>query len=289
MGSLGAMACGSKDRYFQQNNKKLVPEGVEGRVPYKGTHRRDHLSAHGRPARRYGLLRLPNSGRSSAEGPVHPDHGGSACGSPTPTISISPRKLPTTPSVPSKRWSASTVPGPDGGFCRARRAGTRGPRSGWAAMRSSPWAPAGPPGGAGRGRMEALKAQGKQKTAQFRSCSPRSSPFRIPVRCGRPTAFTERAKSTARRPFWARGRARPHVGQAGDIDHLEKFKHFVDGGMEQMELPRSAASAPNSETPLPFEKLVPPSRPYGHDKLYNPIQAAEQEELCPHRREKRSI
>ena len=36
MGSLGAMAHGSKDRYFQQNNKKLVPEGVEGRVPYKG-------------------------------------------------------------------------------------------------------------------------------------------------------------------------------------------------------------------------------------------------------------
>lgn len=36
MGSLGAMARGSKDRYFQQNNKKLVPEGVEGRVPYKG-------------------------------------------------------------------------------------------------------------------------------------------------------------------------------------------------------------------------------------------------------------
>ena len=36
MGSLGAMACGSKDRYFQADNKKLVPEGVEGRVPYKG-------------------------------------------------------------------------------------------------------------------------------------------------------------------------------------------------------------------------------------------------------------
>ncbi len=36
MGSLGAMACGSKDRYFQENAKKLVPEGVEGRVPYKG-------------------------------------------------------------------------------------------------------------------------------------------------------------------------------------------------------------------------------------------------------------
>ncbi len=36
MGSLGAMAKGSKDRYFQQNNQKLVPEGVEGRVPFKG-------------------------------------------------------------------------------------------------------------------------------------------------------------------------------------------------------------------------------------------------------------
>jgi len=37
MGSLAAMESGSKDRYFQQDSKKLVPEGVEGRVPYKGT------------------------------------------------------------------------------------------------------------------------------------------------------------------------------------------------------------------------------------------------------------
>ncbi len=36
MGSIAAMNNGSKDRYFQSNNKKLVPEGVEGRVPYKG-------------------------------------------------------------------------------------------------------------------------------------------------------------------------------------------------------------------------------------------------------------
>lgn len=36
MGSLGAMQEGSKDRYFQEEAKKLVPEGVEGRVPYKG-------------------------------------------------------------------------------------------------------------------------------------------------------------------------------------------------------------------------------------------------------------
>jgi IMP dehydrogenase len=40
MGSLGAMQAGSKDRYFQDvedDIKKLVPEGIEGRVPYSGT------------------------------------------------------------------------------------------------------------------------------------------------------------------------------------------------------------------------------------------------------------
>ena len=37
MGSLAAMNDGSKDRYFQEGQKKLVPEGVEGRVPYKGS------------------------------------------------------------------------------------------------------------------------------------------------------------------------------------------------------------------------------------------------------------
>jgi IMP dehydrogenase len=39
MGSIGAMSAGSKDRYFQEDEyseKKLVPEGVEGRVPFKG-------------------------------------------------------------------------------------------------------------------------------------------------------------------------------------------------------------------------------------------------------------
>src|SRR6185437_3797194 len=39
MGSLGAMKEGSKDRYFQdaEDAKKLVPEGIEGRVPYRGS------------------------------------------------------------------------------------------------------------------------------------------------------------------------------------------------------------------------------------------------------------
>lgn len=36
MGSISAMKSGSSDRYFQEGMKKLVPEGVEGRVPYKG-------------------------------------------------------------------------------------------------------------------------------------------------------------------------------------------------------------------------------------------------------------
>jgi len=37
MGSLGAMAEGSSDRYFQEDAQKLVPEGIEGRTPYKGS------------------------------------------------------------------------------------------------------------------------------------------------------------------------------------------------------------------------------------------------------------
>ena len=36
MGSTAAMEAGSKDRYFQKETKKFVPEGVEGRVPYRG-------------------------------------------------------------------------------------------------------------------------------------------------------------------------------------------------------------------------------------------------------------
>jgi IMP dehydrogenase len=37
MGSIAAMKAGSNDRYFQEKNQKLVPEGIEGRVPYKGS------------------------------------------------------------------------------------------------------------------------------------------------------------------------------------------------------------------------------------------------------------
>ena len=37
MGSIGAMKEGSKDRYFQEDENKLVPEGIEGRVPFRGS------------------------------------------------------------------------------------------------------------------------------------------------------------------------------------------------------------------------------------------------------------
>ena len=56
MGSIAAMECGSKDRYFQTGSKKLVPEGVEGRVPYKGPVS-DTIFQIRRSAFGYGLLR----------------------------------------------------------------------------------------------------------------------------------------------------------------------------------------------------------------------------------------
>ena len=65
MGSLGAMGRGSSDRYFQASNKKFVPEGVEGRVPYKGNVGRYYLSAYGRSESRYGIYRLCYNSRAS--------------------------------------------------------------------------------------------------------------------------------------------------------------------------------------------------------------------------------
>ena len=56
MGSIAAMENGSKDRYFQEGAKKLVPEGVEGRVAYKGSVRRYSIPVNGWSPFRYGLL-----------------------------------------------------------------------------------------------------------------------------------------------------------------------------------------------------------------------------------------
>ena len=56
MGSLGAMKEGSRDRYFQEREQKLVPEGIEGRVPFRAPSATWSTSLL-RPARRDGLLR----------------------------------------------------------------------------------------------------------------------------------------------------------------------------------------------------------------------------------------
>ena len=73
MGSVGAMARGSADRYFQQDIKdalKLVPEGIEGQVPYKGPVVDRAAPARRRPARRHGLCRRRTTSRSSATRPA---------------------------------------------------------------------------------------------------------------------------------------------------------------------------------------------------------------------------
>lgn len=57
MGSMGAMKEGSKDRYFQENEQKLVPEGIEGRVPFKGSLSETVYLTGWRSQGRYGILR----------------------------------------------------------------------------------------------------------------------------------------------------------------------------------------------------------------------------------------
>ena len=77
MGSLSAASGGRGDRYFQEgvkDLKKLVAEGIEARVPYKGQVANRHLPAHGRPARRHGLLRRRLDRRSPHQDPLRPHH-----------------------------------------------------------------------------------------------------------------------------------------------------------------------------------------------------------------------
>ncbi len=79
MGSVGAMARGSADRYFQQEVKdslKLVPEGIEGQVPYKGPVGAVLHQLVGGLARRHGLCRGRDAARAAQQGAVHPHHFG---------------------------------------------------------------------------------------------------------------------------------------------------------------------------------------------------------------------
>ena len=79
MGSLGAMKARSfsKDRYFQgdvEDVDKLIPEGIEGRVPYKGPLGADRPPARRRPAPGDGLLRRADD-RGAEGGALRPHHG----------------------------------------------------------------------------------------------------------------------------------------------------------------------------------------------------------------------
>ncbi len=60
MGSLGAMRSGSSDRYFQEGQRKLVPEGIEGRVPYRGPLSETIFQALGGLRAGMGYLGVPN-------------------------------------------------------------------------------------------------------------------------------------------------------------------------------------------------------------------------------------
>ena len=73
MGSVGAMARGSADRYFQaeiRDTLKLVPEGVEGQVPYKGPAAQRAAPARRRAARGDGLCRREGPGGFPQQGGV---------------------------------------------------------------------------------------------------------------------------------------------------------------------------------------------------------------------------
>jgi hypothetical protein len=71
MGSLGAMQAGSRDRYqmdTETNEAKLVPEGIEGRVPHKGITVRHGDTVGWRPKSRNGLLWMLDHPRTKGKG-----------------------------------------------------------------------------------------------------------------------------------------------------------------------------------------------------------------------------
>ena len=94
MGSIGAMARGSADRYFQQEIKdalKLVPEGIEGQVPYKGPAGERAAPTDRRPARLDGLYRRQGPRRVPRARRVHPHLDGKLPREPRPRRDHHPR------------------------------------------------------------------------------------------------------------------------------------------------------------------------------------------------------
>ena len=176
MGPLGAMACGSKDRYFQQNNKKLVPEGVEGRVPYKGPTGDTIYQLMGGLRAGMGYTGCHNVEELHTKAQFMQIT--SAGLKESPTTSISPRKRPTTPSIPSKRWSASRYPARTADF-PCPPGWNKRQRSGWAATRT-PMGACWPARRSWPGGWRPSRPRESRRPPSSGSCSPRSSPFRIP-------------------------------------------------------------------------------------------------------------
>ena len=97
MGSVGAMARGSADRYFQKEASadKLVPEGIEGQVPYKGPVGGGAAPAGRRPARGDGLHRQRHRRRDAQRLPLRAHHRRRACARATCTTCRSPGRART--------------------------------------------------------------------------------------------------------------------------------------------------------------------------------------------------
>ena len=84
MGSLAAMNQGFQGPLLPGEQQEAGPRGRGGPRALQGLHRRHHLSAHGRPAGRHGLHRLPHHRGAAAEGSVHADHRRRSPGVPPP-------------------------------------------------------------------------------------------------------------------------------------------------------------------------------------------------------------
>ena len=107
MGSIEAMKSGSKDRYGQddvESEMKLVPEGIEGRVPYKGPISSSIYQLLGGLAGRDGLPGVPHPRGAEGEEPRSPGSPPPGCGRATSTTSSSPRKPPTTAWASMSSW-----------------------------------------------------------------------------------------------------------------------------------------------------------------------------------------
>ena len=97
MGSIGAMRAGSRDRYFQgevTSDAKLVPEGIEGRVPYHGPLSQSVYQLIGGLQVGHGLHRLPHHRRAAHARRASCASRRWACARATCTTSSSPRKRP---------------------------------------------------------------------------------------------------------------------------------------------------------------------------------------------------